>query len=263
MWQLLLDARWSEVQVNGRPLQARDLIKIPEQSNFYTKPSGQLVVVVEDTAPRIGITDSGKRPMDQQKYTCELCAEVGDGHFMRQHMAGHDQEESWNKYRNRWTLPKPEFPCGLCMVRTSGGCAPPGNAADQMDYCYMNFAGKKDTAQVDHFCKLVTAERPYGTLGYAAKCRWKKKPPEPSTNRPLSCPIPGCKMVLWSRYLEKHIEKKHDGFQLTSTVQKQIESSKSLPHEEAYTRALFQARLNPLKSLCPTGMGECKKDCHG
>jgi hypothetical protein len=76
MMREMLDARWSDVQVNGRPLQTRDLIRIPDHTNFYTKPAGELVVVVEETVPRIGITDISKRPTDQQKYTCELCVDV-------------------------------------------------------------------------------------------------------------------------------------------------------------------------------------------
>ena len=160
MMREMLDARWSDVQVNGRPLQTRDLIRIPDHTNFYTKPSGELVVVVDETVPRIGITDISKRPTDEQKYTCELCGEVGDGYFMRQHMAGHDDEENWDKYKTRWSLSKPDFPCGLCMVRNSRGSAPPAEAGNQMQDCYMNFAGKHETAQVDHFCKMVTVERP-------------------------------------------------------------------------------------------------------
>jgi len=103
--------------------------------------------------------------------------------------------------------------------------------------------------------------RTQAVLGRIPRFFWKKKPAEPCTNRPVGCPVPGCKLVVWSRYLENHIEIKHEGCKRSKAVEKQIDSSKPLLHERAYTRALFEAQLRHLTCLCAGQGGKCKKGC--
>ena len=82
------------------------------------------------------------------------------------------------------------------------------------------------SSQPTHYCKMVQEMKPYayGSLASANKFRWKSRgwkesrSPEPSSNVPMRCPSPACKVVFWKRYLYEHISQKHTNLTMTPTI---------------------------------------------